>query len=418
MLLLLALAAALIVAALLFILPNACAKTTVQSTPAYPAALAGTDVANAGAVDGPQAYTSQFTQTDAESAKVEMPDVTGQPLAQAKKQLEQLGLVVESAASGYDASKADSTVLTQSKQPGEWALTEDHVALTYNALPMTLNVFGFAPHEGRITLGNLIAVCKMLDTTNPTFSFSIVIHAQEEYELKGGFRCLTGEGEETPIARVNTQLLREGKAIKGLVADNAYDDSIGWTIALDDWTGFHFDHVTGYDVTVTSREDESLQLKRSYSPDETKSMTLLDCGFDGGRVRLDVTGQKQWIIRLTDEALAAGYPNSVQGKGDKAPVWEVKLPIDSYRWIEAVIDGMDGQSIDAMQAEGLKFLYSKTTAKDKKPSSFDGVSYKVDGDTLVIAVTVPDADEFRVYDIAWLELSLYDGAYQFKTRIR
>ncbi len=396
-----------VMAGVIFALSEGCRKPAVQS---YPAAPAETQ-------DKP-GYTSQFADSDASSTKIEVPGVTGLPLAEARLQLERLGLAVEATAAGYDPAYADGIVLSQSKAAGEWALSGDHVALTYNALPLTCNVFAFGPREGRITLGNLLEVCGTLGTTNPTFAFSIIIHAGADYELKGGFRCLTGANEKMPIARVNTQLVREGKAIRGLIAENAYDDSIGWTISLDDWTGFHFDNVTGYDVVISSREDAALSIGRSYQPMDTKSMTLLDCGFDGGRIRLDVATQKQMIIRLTDVDLSTGYPNSAEVAGDRAPVWQVKLPVNSYQWIAVTIDGSGGEPVGEMKATGTQFIETKSTAKNARPSSFDGVSYTVDGDTLVISVTVPDGQTYNVYEIAWLELTMGDGAYTFKTRIR
>ena len=381
-------------------------RAALQATPALPADAQATPV-----------YTSQFASTDASATQLEVPDVVGMAFDAACARLEQAGLVVDASAAGYDSASAVNAVLTQSRAAGETALSGDHIALTYNALPLTLNAFAFSPREGRITLGNLIAVCDLLDTTNPTFTFSVVIHATEDYELKGGFRCLTGASEKTPITRVNTQLLREGKAIQGLVAENAYDDSIGWTISLDDWTGFHFDHVTGYDVTIASRADASLSLSSSYSPVQTKSMTLLDCGFSGGRVRLDVAGQKQLVIRLTDDNLHTGYTNSAS-PGTRAPVWTVKLPIDSYRWIEATVDGSGGEPTAQMRATGRMFVDDKGGADDKKPVAFDGVSCSVDGDTLVIFVTIPDELDYSVYEIAWLELTSDNGAMTFKSRIR
>lgn len=392
-------AALLIAAAIIVVSTRGCKKPA--SVPA--AALVDTKIESGSDVVSP----------DGSSARVETPELTGLPLADASAKLAQAGLVADVHEAGYDPAYADSVVTAQSVAAGEWLTKGDHVTLSVNTLPLSLTVLQTSVRSGRITLGNVVEICRTMGTNNPNFDYSIVIHAVEDYEFKGGFRCLVGTGEETPISRVNTQFLRDGTLVNGFESAVGYKDSIVWTFALEDWMGFHFENVTGYDVYLSNRVDTASAVSKSFLPDATKSMALIDCPTNNGRIRVDIPTSSALTIRITDDKLPGGYTNSPNGTGSLAPKWDSKLVMSSYKWISATIDGTGGEAQDAMQATGSKF-----TKKGGQATTFDGVSYTAEGDVMVISVPIPADMDFDPYAISYIELSFGDGAYTEKIKVQ
>ena len=393
--------ALIIAAAIILVAARSCKRAKPASVP--PAALADTQGAEDAAPAAP----------DASLTRIEVPTLTGLTLAEATQKLEDMGLVADVYETGYDPAYADGYVFTQDVAAGSTLSKGDHVALTANALPLSLTVLQTSVRAGRITLGNVVEICRSMGTTNPNFDYSIVIHAVEDYEIKGGFRCLVGSDEETPISRVNTQFLREGTLVNGLSSTVAYDDAIAWTFALEDWMSFHFENVTGYDVYLTNRVDTATAVAKSFAPDKVQSMALVDCPTNAGRIHVDIPTADALAIRITDAALPAGYENSPAGTGTSVPKWEVKLVVGSYLWISATVDGTNGEPQESMQATGRQFVQ-----KGAQPTSFPGVSYTVNETVMVISVPIPADIGFDPYAISYLELNFGDGAYTDKIKIQ
>lgn len=384
--------AVIIAAALILVLVKRCGGKSASAQPASAEAVAAA--------------------SEAVSTRVSAPDVVGLNVNEASEKLASLGLAADTLPAPFDAAYSDGAVLAQSVAAGEPLVKGDHVTLTVNTLPLSLEVLQISPRAGRITLSNLLEICRSMGTTNPNFDYKIVIHAVEEYQLIGGFRCLVGSDEETPISRVTTQLLREGASVKGFESAVAYEDSIAWTFALEDWMGFHFENVTGYEVSIASRVDASGGAQKTFLPEQVRSMAIVDSVFEGGSVRVDIPAENALTVRITDDALVSGYSNSPTA-GSAKPKWDVKLVVGSYLWLCATVDGTNGEPQSGMRASGQQFV-----GKGSKAMSFDGVSYTVDGNVMVISVPIPADIEFDPYKLTWMEITTGDGAYTKKIKIQ
>ena len=90
-------------------------------------------------------------------------------------------------------------------------------------------------------------------------------------------------------------------------------------------------------------------------------------------------------------------------------------PEEVYERFEtaATVDGTGGEPLSGMRATGGLFA-----GKDSKAKSFDGVSYTVEGNVMVVSVPIPKDIGFDPYELTWMELATGDGAYPKKIKIR
>ena len=308
-----------------------------------------------------------------------------------------------------EAAKDNPALVTSQTAPGEVLIPEQEET------PLTFKVLQYSPRAARITIGNLVESCSTLDTTNPKYTCSILFKFPEEFTLNGGFQCLTGEGEATPVKTTGTpQLVRDAVGIKGIEAAVAGDDSVTWVLNIGDWTGFYFDQVEYYDVTVTSIADPAQQIHHIYTPAEAKTINYMDGKLKNGSIQVDVPGENQLTIRLTDDLLQTGYMNSPE-KGKANPVWEIQLCESSYKWLDIVLDGTHGEAIDQMTVTA-KQMFAEDRDK-AKAATFEGVTYTVVDNTFVISVQLPEDLQQSIYRMKWMEVSMQDGKVTKKIKL-
>lgn len=363
---------------------------------------------------GLHANNAQPAATD---ALTEMPLVIGLAEQDATQQLEKLGLTVQIDTPAYDAAQPEGVVLEQSVPKGTFVNYAEAVMLTVNRLPLALQAIWISPREGRLMMGNLLEICRMMDTTNPNYEFQVQILTKDDpYTLAGGFRCLTGPNEETPISRLNTKFYKGAQNLGKIESQLAGSDYVTWSIAIDDWTGFNAADIQGYSITITSKANPDLKMEKEFATEQTTGNTLLKASFEDGAVELEAESDKKMIIRLTDDQLLDHYSVS-PAKGAGKPVWEIKVCEASYKWIDVVVDGSDCTDLQAMNMTTSQ-LYADKSVKGKAASQFGGAFYQVEDHTLVITVQIPEDTGHSMYAMQWLEISMRDGSLSQKFKIQ
>lgn len=252
-----------------------------------------------------------------------------------------------------------------------------------------------------------------------TYYYTITMHALNGLELHGSLRY--APEEPSPVTRISAfaRYLRTEHNARATLTES---DGISWIVEIPKRLMFNARDISGCTVQIHTTGKNALSLEKKFDAADvlTDDSAVTEIN-DMCTLRVTVPEQKKLVVSIQDPLLKTGYTNSPDGQGSHSPVWYIKAKISTSLWVEAKLDGRESPTLDDnMQFRAGEYHYLKDGSNKYHAKTFDlsTASYHIDGDTIVMELTVPDELKHDFRKLIWIEITMNNGTQKSHYRIR
>ena len=225
-----------------------------------------------------------------------------------------------------------------------------------------------------------------------SFRYDLRMLADREVNLKGKITYRQPKrGEDARITKISSELHCKELSYKSK-HPRVEADKLSWLLTMRKWFGFDLDKVEGFEFTIYNAYDTRQKIVYKFDPNAVVTDTLLHTSLrKGGELRVQVHEKNSITLTITDPKLRDGYKNSPDEPGAIDPFWHVQAIINARGWVEAKIEGQDGQDIHNMDFYAGEYHRLKDDSNKYRATStpVPVKAYKIEGNDVIMSFTVP-----------------------------
>ncbi len=247
---------------------------------------------------------------------------------------------------------------------------------------------------------------------NYSFRYSLRMLAVREVNLKGKITYRQPKrGEDVRITKISSELHCKELSYKSK-HPRVEADKLSWLLTMKKWFGFDLSKVSGFEFTIYNAYDTRQKIVYNFDTDAVATDTLLHTSLrKGGVLRVQVHDKNSITITITDPKLRDGYKNSPDEPGAIDPFWHVQAIINAKGWVEARIEGKDGQDIHNMDYYAGEYHRLKDDSNQYNATSAEVPvkSYKIDGNDVMMSLTVPSGAGLNLKYLEQIAVDMNNG---------